>query len=195
MAFHRRHHPPRRRLPVLPHRPPGRSCVRSCSGSAEGAGADRSLGKDSFDEVHFGKFASYYIRREFFFDVHPPLCVSFVLLPREQTLILSFRAKLLLAFAGWAIGYDGHFEFENIGESYVENKVPYIGLRVLPAILGSLVPPVVYAIMRESGYPRIVAILSASLVLIGELRFVDGQGQETDLTPSSQITDMSRKPA
>ncbi|GAA5931969.1 hypothetical protein JCM1841_006118 [Sporobolomyces salmonicolor] len=100
-----------------------------------------------FDEVHFGKFASYYLRREFFFDVHPPL------------------AKLLLAFAGWVIGYDGHFEFENIGESYVDNKVPYIGLRTLPALLGSAIPAAVYAVMRESGYPRVVALLSCSLVL------------------------------
>lgn len=83
--------------------------------------------------------------------------------------LLPRRAKLLLAFAGWVIGYDGHYEFENIGESYVDNKVPYVGLRVLPAILGSLVPPVVYGIMRESGYPRIVGVLSAALVLIGEL--------------------------
>ncbi|GAA5849445.1 hypothetical protein JCM8547_000453 [Rhodosporidiobolus lusitaniae] len=101
-----------------------------------------------FDEVHFGKFASYYIRREFFFDVHPPL------------------AKLMLAFAGWVIGYDGHFEFENIGESYIDNKVPYIGLRALPALLGSAIPAVVYGIMRESGYPRIVALFSTMLILL-----------------------------
>ncbi|KDE07082.1 hypothetical protein MVLG_02655 [Microbotryum lychnidis-dioicae p1A1 Lamole] len=100
-----------------------------------------------FDEVHFGKFASYYLRREYFFDVHPPL------------------AKLLLAFAGWVIGHDGAFEFENIGDDYIKNKVPYVALRSLPALLGSLVPPVVYAIMRESGYPKAIAILSASLVL------------------------------
>lgn len=116
------------------------------------------------------------MRREFFFDVHPPLSVPVPHLgadtrPFSLTVSLSScrsrSAKLLLAFAGWVIGYDGHFEFENIGESYIDNKVPYIGLRTLPALMGSLVPSVMYAIMRESGYPRLVGLLSASLVLFG----------------------------
>lgn len=72
-----------------------------------------------------------------------------------------------MAFQGWLVGFDGQFEFENIGDSYIENKVPYVGMRTLPALLGSAIPAVVYAIMRESGYPRIVGLFSASLVLFG----------------------------
>jgi len=59
----------------------------------------------SFDEVHFGAFAAQYIRREYYFDVHPPL------------------AKLLNALAGWASGFDGDFGFEAIGDKYGENNV------------------------------------------------------------------------
>lgn len=76
-------------------------------------------------------------------------------------------AKLLLAFQGWLIGYDGHYEFDNIGESYISNKVPYVGMRTLPALLGSAIPTAIYAIMRESGYPRLVGLFSAFLVLFG----------------------------
>ncbi|KAI9373171.1 Dolichyl-phosphate-mannose-protein mannosyltransferase-domain-containing protein [Aspergillus egyptiacus] len=112
-----------------------------------------------FDEVHFGKFASYYLRRTYFFDVHPPF------------------AKLLLAFTGWMIGYDGHFLFDNIGDSYIENKVPYVALRAMPAALGALTVPVVFLIMWESGYSLPACVLSAGLILfdnahIGEDRLI-----------------------
>lgn len=101
----------------------------------------------AFDEVHFGKFASFYLKRQYFFDVHPPL------------------AKLMLALHSWLIGYRGEFGFENIGDSYEDLNVPYVGLRSFSAILGSLTPVLVYAIMKESGYPAFASTLSAVLVV------------------------------
>lgn len=108
-----------------------------------------TISHPSFDEVHFGKFAAYYITREYYFDVHPPF------------------AKLLFGLAGWFVGFDGQFNFENIGDNYTENHVPYVGMRALPAILGSLTIPIVYGIMKESGYGTVIAAFSASIVLFG----------------------------
>ncbi|OKL56978.1 hypothetical protein UA08_07787 [Talaromyces atroroseus] len=112
-----------------------------------------------FDEVHFGKFASYYLQRTYFFDVHPPF------------------AKLLFAFVGWLVGYDGSFTFENIGDSYITNKVPYLAYRALPATLGSLTIPVVFDIMWESGYGLPACVLASGLMVfdnahIGEDRLI-----------------------
>ncbi|PGH09609.1 hypothetical protein AJ79_05665 [Helicocarpus griseus UAMH5409] len=112
-----------------------------------------------FDEVHFGKFASHYLQRTYFFDVHPPF------------------GKLLFALGGWLVGYDGHFLFDNIGDSYIENKVPYVALRAMPAIQGALTVPVVFLIMWESGYSLPASVLSAGLILfdnahIGEDRLI-----------------------
>ncbi|OAP63876.1 hypothetical protein AYL99_03103 [Fonsecaea erecta] len=112
-----------------------------------------------FDEVHFGKFASYYLQRTYFFDVHPPF------------------GKLLFAFVGWLVGYDGHFLFDNIGESYITNNVPYLAFRALPAFLGALTVVVVYLIMWESGYSLPACVLAAGLVLfdnshVGQTRLI-----------------------
>lgn len=104
----------------------------------------------SFDEVHFGKFAAYYILREYYFDVHPPF------------------AKLLLALAGWFVGFDGHFDFEAIGDSYSLHHVPYVGMRAMPATFGSLTVPIVYLIMKECGFPVIICSFTAALVCFGE---------------------------
>ncbi|KAI5776144.1 Dolichyl-phosphate-mannose-protein mannosyltransferase-domain-containing protein [Geopyxis carbonaria] len=112
-----------------------------------------------FDEVHFGKFASYYLERTYFFDVHPPL------------------GKLLFALMGWFVGYDGHFKFENIGESYIANKVPYIAFRAMPAMLGAMTVPVVFLTMWDSGYSLPAAVTAAVLILfdnahIGQTRLI-----------------------
>lgn len=40
-------------------------------------------------------------------------------------------------------------------------------MRALPAILGSLTVPIVYGIMKESGYGTVIAAFSASLILFG----------------------------
>ncbi|KAK9451414.1 Dolichyl-phosphate-mannose-protein mannosyltransferase-domain-containing protein [Limtongia smithiae] len=100
-----------------------------------------------FDEVHFGKFASYYLQRTYFFDVHPPF------------------AKLLFALVGWLVGYDGAFLFENIGDGYTQNKVPYLAYRALPAMLGALTVPIVFLTMKHSGYSLPACLVSTALVL------------------------------
>lgn len=93
------------------------------------------------------QFASYYLQKTYFFDVHPPF------------------GKLLFAFMGWLVGYKGDFLFENIGDSYITNKVPYVAYRSLPATLGSLTVPVVFLIMWESGYSLPACVASAGLML------------------------------
>jgi len=105
------------------------------------------------------QFASYYLQRTYFFDVHPPF------------------GKLLFAFAGWLVGYNGDFLFENIGDNYITNKVPYVAYRAMPATLGALTVPTVFLIMWESGYSLPACVTAAGLLLfdnahIGQTRLI-----------------------
>ncbi|RCH93564.1 hypothetical protein CU098_002816, partial [Rhizopus stolonifer] len=100
-----------------------------------------------FDEVHFGKFAGYYLQRTYYFDVHPPL------------------AKLMIAAAGYMLGFNGAYDFANIGDDYHDHNVPYIGLRSLPATLNVFCTALIYLIMKESGYSVIICVLSTAMYI------------------------------
>lgn len=92
-----------------------------------------------------GKFASYYLRREFYFDVHPPL------------------GKMLVAFGGLMAGYTGDFDFES-GKDYPEN-LRYGVMRMFLASFGSMLVPLAYLTMYELGFRQRTRILAATMIL------------------------------
>ncbi|KAI6103674.1 glycosyltransferase family 39 protein [Pisolithus sp. B1] len=98
-----------------------------------------------WDEAHFGKFGSHYLKREFYFDVHPPL------------------GKMLVAFAGLLSGYDGNFEFKS-GEKYPDT-VPYVAMRVMMATFGVALVPLGWYTAVELGMSPWSCHLVAVMVL------------------------------
>ncbi|KAJ1642863.1 Dolichyl-phosphate-mannose--protein mannosyltransferase 1 [Coemansia asiatica] len=99
-----------------------------------------------FDEVHFGKFAGKYLNGTYFYDLHPPL------------------AKMMFAAAGKMAGYDGMFDFKSIGLDYVAAGVPYVGMRLMPAVLGAITVPATYVTARACGYGLDTSVLASVLV-------------------------------
>ncbi|KAF7731234.1 hypothetical protein EC973_000650 [Apophysomyces ossiformis] len=99
-----------------------------------------------FDEVHFGGFASKYIKTRFFMDVHPPL------------------AKMLIALVAKLSGLDSSFDFKDIGMDYIEPGVPYVPIRVFCALTGLLVVPIAYMTMRGAGHSVPAALVAALMV-------------------------------
>ncbi|GMG40373.1 unnamed protein product [Ambrosiozyma monospora] len=110
-----------------------------------------------FDEVHFGKFASYYLERTYFFDLHPPF------------------AKLLIALVGYMVGYDGRFKFDNIGDSYIDNSIPYIPLRCLSVITGTLTVPLMFSTLQECGYSIPTCFFGAAIVAFDNAHVIDSR--------------------
>lgn len=108
-----------------------------------------------FDEVHFGKFASYYLERTFFFDVHPPF------------------AKMMIAFIGWLCGYNGSFKFDNIGMSYETHPAPYLAFRSFNAILGTLTAPILFNSLKELNFKATTCAFGALLVAIDNAHVIE----------------------
>lgn len=98
-----------------------------------------------FDEVHFGKFVSGYIKGEYFFDIHPPL------------------GKLMIAGMATVGRVEPHNSFATIGEQYGDFQ--YIWLRFLPAFFGSLLTPLIYFLVLRLSLSRYAAGLAALFVV------------------------------
>ncbi len=83
-------------------------------------------------------------------DVHPPL------------------AKMLIALAGWLAGFNGDFDFKEIGKDYLEPGVPYVAMRLFPAICGILLVPITFLTLKAVGCRTATAALGASLIVFGK---------------------------
>ncbi|MCA9335094.1 phospholipid carrier-dependent glycosyltransferase, partial [Candidatus Saccharibacteria bacterium] len=110
------------------------------------------LGRPSdivFDEVYFRQFAADYLSGHYFFDIHPPL------------------VKLLFAGVGTLFGLSPH----DVAEGAAGVEV----LRILPAIAGAILVPLMYVVLRQFGLSRRIATLGALFVLCDNALLVESR--------------------
>lgn len=104
-----------------------------------------------WDEAHFGKFGSYYLRHEFYHDVHPPL------------------GKMLIGLSGYLAGYNGSWDFPS-GETYPD-YIDYTKMRIFNATFSAFCVPFAYFTMKEIGFSIPATWLFTSMVCF-ELSYV-----------------------
>lgn len=102
-----------------------------------------------FDEVYFREFPSNYLSGEYFFDVHPPF--------------------IKLVFAGVAT------LFQLTPDQTAAGDPGSLILRVLPALAGVALVPLVYIILRQLRLNRYIATFGALLVLLDNALLVESR--------------------
>ncbi len=102
-----------------------------------------------FDEVYFRSFATDYLSGHYFFDIHPPLM------------------KLFFAGSAHLLGLSP----EQLGGDDPAGTV----LRILPALAGAALVPLVYVLLRQFSLGRRVATLGGLLVLLDNALLVESR--------------------
>ena len=108
-----------------------------------------------FDEVHYGKYVSGYLTGEYFFNNHPPL------------------GKLMVAGVAWLAGVTPTFGFRRIGAPYPNHQ--FIWLRLLPALCGAVLVPLVYLVALRSARSRAAATIAGMFVLLDNALLVQSK--------------------
>jgi dolichyl-phosphate-mannose-protein mannosyltransferase len=100
-----------------------------------------------FDEVYFKMFAAHYLDHRYYFDIHPPL------------------AKLMLALQGTLFGMNANTML----------NTPAVALRVMPALAGAMLAPLVWGILRRLRVNRWIAFLGAAAILLDTALLVESK--------------------
>lgn len=113
-----------------------------------------------WDEAHFGKFGSYYLRHEFYHDVHPPL------------------GKMLVGLSGYIAGYNGSWDFPS-GQEYPD-YIDYTKMRIFNATFSALCVPIAYYTAKAIGFSTasvwlftLMVIFENSYVTLGKFILLD----------------------
>lgn len=104
-------------------------------------------------------------------DVHPPL------------------AKMLIALTGWLAGFKGNFDFKEIGKDYIEPGVPYVAMRMFPAICGTLLAPIMFLTLKATGCRTMTAAMGSLFIVFGRIIPSSSCPSTTAALTPSQRTD------
>ncbi|HEY0994951.1 MAG TPA: phospholipid carrier-dependent glycosyltransferase [Gemmatimonadaceae bacterium] len=100
-----------------------------------------------FDEVHTLRFVRAYLTGTPYFDVHPPLAVQ----------LFALVARLL-----------------GVDAAAIDAGAP-VAMRILPALVGTLLVPLVWLLVRRAGGSRRAAFLGAALVALDNAMVVQSR--------------------
>ncbi|CCH42311.1 dolichyl-phosphate-mannose-proteinmannosyltransferase [Wickerhamomyces ciferrii] len=113
-----------------------------------------------WDEAHFGKFGSYYIKHEFYHDVHPPL------------------GKMLVGLSEYIAKFNGDFEFKS-GSLYPAD-LDFATMRYFNAIFSIMCIPVTYFAAKTLKFQLVtvyfitlMVTLEASYIALGKFILLD----------------------